>query len=102
MTSSCCLTCKHGAIGDQADAERNRTLRAFAKMGMVNCLLSPARASFRSMRHCCGAFVAGPEEVTAARVEWARSRNDRVEVRAPLARHLERGVMGPVPKRDDR
>lgn len=70
-----CLTCDNGAIGDRSDVERHKILRSMLELGLVNCLLSPFRASFRSMNHCCGAFKPASEDVAAARVRWVEKRS---------------------------
>lgn len=69
-----CLTCTHSAGRDSADAERDRTLRAMADLGLINCTLSPMRASFRAFDSQCGAFKPLDARAAQARIEWRASR----------------------------
>lgn len=41
-----CLGCRHGALRDPRNPQRDTTLRQMAKRGLVNCLKSQCRASF--------------------------------------------------------
>jgi hypothetical protein len=70
--------------------------------------LETARASYsgdaalESRRHlACMTDSSKAEREARLLLATLKTPNDRVEVRAPLARHLERGVMGQVPKRED-
>lgn len=66
-----CLTCANSAIRDRSDAKRDEILRAFNRMGRINCCKSSGRATFYPMNHNCAEFEPANAEVIAARERWA-------------------------------
>ena len=46
MAVTCC-SCRHAAARDHTNPQRDATLKAMAKRGMLNCLKSNCRASFQ-------------------------------------------------------
>jgi hypothetical protein len=64
-----CADCRHGATGDPNNALRDETIRDLSKRGLINCLRSPARASFIAalVPHHCNEFEATTPEVAAER-----------------------------------
>lgn len=66
-----CLTCANSAIRDRSDAKRDEILRAFNRMGRINCCKSSGRATFYPMNHNCAEFEPAQASVIAARESWA-------------------------------
>lgn len=72
MTS--CLICKHAALRDTTDADRDKVLRRMAAHGFVNCTASEFRATFKAFSLTCAKFAAAPAEVSESRRDWASKR----------------------------
>lgn len=67
----CCLTCHHSTLRDKDDEKRDRSLRAMARAGFINCLASEGRALFKPFGARCGKFAPLEPESASKRVEWA-------------------------------
>lgn len=65
-----CLTCTHATATDKINRERNASLRAMAKLGYVNCTLTPGRAGFRAFDHRCHTFNPLDADAAAKRLQW--------------------------------
>lgn len=72
-----CLTCAHSAIRDRADAKRDEILRAFNRMGRINCTKSEGKATFYAMDHNCRAYEPAAPDAIAARKTWAAALENR-------------------------
>lgn len=72
--TAACLTCRHAALRDPGEPARDKTLRAMAALGFVNCGLSAFRASFLAFGATCERWAAGDAKTTAARLAWAESK----------------------------
>jgi hypothetical protein len=50
-----CLDCKHAALRDQRNQDRDKTLKRMARLGMLNCTKSYYQASFKrwDQEHDC-------------------------------------------------
>lgn len=70
----CCLTCHHSTLRDQGDEKRDRSLRAMARLGWVNCGDSPGRSLFKPFAGMCEKFAPLEPEAARRRQEWADSR----------------------------
>lgn len=70
-----CLLCTHGALrGEAWDADRDRHVRRCAALGMVNCKLSPFKASFHHAEHVCPRYVPASQQVRQARLQWVANK----------------------------
>lgn len=67
-----CIDCAHGSLRDAHKPDRDRTLKAMAKRGFVNCGRSDHGASFHPAEHECSGWAALPVEAASARRDWLK------------------------------
>lgn len=78
-----CLTCLNGALRAK-EQDRDGPVRRMARLGFVNCLKSPWRASFHGMFHVCEKYQQADEETSQARIAWFKtSFPDSARARVP-------------------